>query len=286
MPATDDQTGVPAPSDDGHQMSPSVLSSYAALNESSLAEPIETWNRSRSLCIDALDHPGVPEPITRSPWGKTDMDSWIGFATWDPLVHTWDLARAVGQQAIVDSELCQRALERAQDFDAAHNLRRPGVADEARPTTRVDPLGRLLAFAGGTLTGSQTDQARQGWCWGERVRLRNFGWGSPESDSAVESETILELPGLGDPSIVDPVDVDGVEFECRSGRLRPEQRRRRVGPGEREANSDAIVLLDEVVDRELQVGCRGGEHGEEVLNALLSLDADEEIREVMTNECR
>jgi len=116
--------------------------------------------------------------------------------------------------------------------------------------------------------------------------VANFGWGSPESDSAVESETILELPGLCDLSIVDPVDVDGVEFERRSGRLRPEQRRRRVGPGEREANSDAIALLDEVVDRELQVGCGAGEHGDEVLNALLSLDADEEIRDVVTNECR
>jgi len=119
VPATDEQTGVPAPSDDGHQMSPSVLSSYAALNESFLDGPIETWNRSRSLCIDALDQPGVPELITRSPWGETDMDSWVGFATWDPLVHTWDLARAVGQPVIVDAELCERALKRAQDFDAA-----------------------------------------------------------------------------------------------------------------------------------------------------------------------
>ena len=151
VPATNDGPGVPAPSDDGHQMSPSVLAAYVEIDQRFVDDPLGSWNRSRSLCLDALDQPGVPEVITRSPWGETDMDSWLGFAAWDPLVHTWDLARAVGQPVIVDAGLCERALEQAQDFDAAHNLRRPGVADDVRATIRTDPLGRLLAFAGRNL---------------------------------------------------------------------------------------------------------------------------------------
>jgi len=59
-----------------------------------------------------------------------------------------------------------------------------------------------------------------------------------------------------------------------------------VGPGESEAHSDAITVLDQVVDRQPQVGCGGGEHGEEVLNALLALDADEEVREIVADEIR
>jgi hypothetical protein len=84
--------------------------------------------------------------------GETDMDSWLGFATWDPLVHTWDLAMAVGQPVVADPALCEQALEHAIRFDQIHNLRRPRVA---RPTTvaaRPDPLSRLLAFAGRDLT--------------------------------------------------------------------------------------------------------------------------------------
>lgn len=148
VPAKDDRSGVPAPSDDGYEISPLVLASYLAINERSLTDPIGVWNRSRSVCLEALDQPGAPQMVTRSPWGETDMDSWLGFATWDPLVHTWDLARAVDQQVVVDAELCERALEHAQEFDAAHDLRRPGVASTATETTRTDALSRLLAFAG------------------------------------------------------------------------------------------------------------------------------------------
>ena len=59
-----------------------------------------------------------------------------------------------------------------------------------------------------------------------------------------------------------------------------------MGPGESEAHSDAITVLDQVVDRQPQVGCGGGEHGEEVLNALLALDADERRRAGLTDTAR
>jgi hypothetical protein len=76
------------------------------------------------------------------------MDNWLGFAFWDPLIHTWDLAQAVDQPVIVDAQLCERALERAQAFDAEHNLRRPGVASAETSPPTPDALGRVLSFAG------------------------------------------------------------------------------------------------------------------------------------------
>jgi hypothetical protein len=76
------------------------------------------------------------------------MDTWLSFAVWDPIVHTWDLAEAVGQQTFVDARMCGLALEAARAFDAEHNLRRPGVVAPEVDTASDDPLECLLRFAG------------------------------------------------------------------------------------------------------------------------------------------
>lgn len=148
VPTSAKRAGVFVLSDDGYEVDPTVLALYGEIDGQVRADALAQWNRSRSRCLGALDEPGVPARVTRSPWGETDMDRWLGFATWDPLVHTWDLARAVGQPVLVDAALCERALEQARRFDAEHNLRRPGVVGPMQETTRRDPLSQLLAFAG------------------------------------------------------------------------------------------------------------------------------------------
>ena len=139
---------VPAPSDDGYVLAPEVMAAYEALTSEYSSDPIGKWNRDRDELTAALDEPGAGQVQTRSPWGETDIDSWLAFAFWDPLVHTWDLAESVDQPTIVDAGLCELALVAARAFDAKHDLRRPGVADEERPASRSDALGRLLEFAG------------------------------------------------------------------------------------------------------------------------------------------
>jgi uncharacterized protein (TIGR03086 family) len=143
--------GVRAPSDDGYVLAPEWLAAYGALTEDYSSDPIVKWNRDRDELIAALDEPGAGRVQTRSPWGETDMDSWLAFGLWDPLVHTWDLAEAVGQPTIADPGLCELALVAARTFDAKHNLRRPGVANTERSPSRTDALGRLLEFAGRNL---------------------------------------------------------------------------------------------------------------------------------------
>jgi hypothetical protein len=140
--------GVPAPSDDGYVLAPEVMAAYEALTVDYSSDPINKWNRDRDALLAALDEPGAGRVRTRSPWGETDIDGWLAFALWDPLVDTWDLAEAVGQPTIVDAGLCELALVAARAFDAQHNLRRPSVANEERPPSRSDALGRLVEFAG------------------------------------------------------------------------------------------------------------------------------------------
>jgi uncharacterized protein (TIGR03083 family) len=148
VPQPSDGGGFPAPSDDGYVLAPEVLTAYASLTTDYSSDPIGRWNRDRDELIAALDEPGAGRVQTRSPWGETDIDAWLTFGVWDPLVHTWDLAEAVGQPTIVDAGLCEVALVAARAFDDQHNLRRPSVANAERPPSRSDSLGRLLEFAG------------------------------------------------------------------------------------------------------------------------------------------
>ena len=148
VPQPSDGGGVPAPSDDGYVLAPEVMAVYEALTTEYLFDPVGKWNRDRDELTTALDEPGAGQVRTRSPWGETDIDSWLAFALWDPLVHTWDLAECVGQPVIVDTGLCELALVAARAFDVKHDLRRPGVANAVRPAARSDALGRLLEFAG------------------------------------------------------------------------------------------------------------------------------------------
>jgi uncharacterized protein (TIGR03083 family) len=147
-----DGSGVRAPGDDRYVFADYVVEGLVRLGGEYAADPLGYWNRDRDALVEALDEPGVGGLVTRTPWGEeTDMDSWLGFALWDPLVHTWDLAEAVGQPTIVDLRLCELALRAARAHDAKYSLRRPGVAEPPIETSTSDPLDALLLFGGRNL---------------------------------------------------------------------------------------------------------------------------------------
>jgi len=154
-----DGSGVRAPGDDRYVFADHVVDTMVRLGGEYAADPLGCWNRDRDALVEALDEPGVGGLVTRTPWGEeTDMDSWLGFAFWDPLVHTWDLAEAVGQPTIVDLGLCALALPAARAHDAKYSLRRPGVAEPPIETSTSDPLEALLLFAGRNLDWRQQHQ--------------------------------------------------------------------------------------------------------------------------------
>ena len=111
-------------------------------------EPIAVWNEGRDRVLEALDSPGALAMQARSPWGHSIVDEFLGFAFYDPLVHTWDLAKAVGQPAFLDPALVVRALSMLEDPGDERELRQPISLAEPVPTTATDPASRLLAFVG------------------------------------------------------------------------------------------------------------------------------------------
>ena len=111
-------------------------------------DPVAVWSRSRDDVLQALDQPGALQRETRSPWGHRTVDTFLGFAFYDPLVHAWDLAKAVGQQPILDANLAQRALDHLTEFGQQKDLRQPISLAAPIMTTAQDAPTRLIAFCG------------------------------------------------------------------------------------------------------------------------------------------
>jgi uncharacterized protein (TIGR03086 family) len=81
------------------------------------SDPRAGWATARDGVLEALDHPGVLGTSVPSPFGTMTMDNLIGILVVDTLVHTWDLARAVGGDEVLAPELVAVAYERMVPLD-------------------------------------------------------------------------------------------------------------------------------------------------------------------------
>jgi uncharacterized protein (TIGR03083 family) len=107
VPADAVERGRPAPSRDGFVFAPHLAQRFVGADD----DPVAVWNRRRDDVLEALDRPGALQTEARSPWGHPTVDAFFGLAFYDPLVHAWDLAKAVGQPPVLDVQLAQRALD-------------------------------------------------------------------------------------------------------------------------------------------------------------------------------
>jgi len=94
---------------------------------------------------------GDPESATMEidgPTGKMPAGQIIGqFVTMDVLVHTWDLARAVGADDRLDEESVRRAFEALKPMDAV--IRQPFVfGPKLEPPAGADVQTQFLYFLG------------------------------------------------------------------------------------------------------------------------------------------
>jgi len=136
--------GRPAPSRDGFVLAPHLAQIFVRADE----DPVAAWQQRRDEVLEALDHPGALQTEARSPWGHRTVDAFLGLAFYDPLVHAWDLARAVGQRPVLDAKLAQRALEHLTEFGKHKELRQPISLAAPIVTIAQDPVSRLIAFTG------------------------------------------------------------------------------------------------------------------------------------------
>ena len=102
----------------------------------------------RRAIFSALGKEGTLDKVVDVPgMGQSPVHRLLPTLTTDVLIHTWDLARAVGADDALDPELCRLAYERALPFDEV--LRSSGMfgAKVAMPED-ADLQTKLVAFFG------------------------------------------------------------------------------------------------------------------------------------------
>lgn len=114
------------------------------------ADPVATWNSAKSDLLSAVTTADLSQQVP-SPFGPMPAEQAIGrLMCTDVLVHTWDLARAVGGEEQLDQEAVASAYSGLKPLDAM--LRQPGVfGPKIEAPAGADLQTEFLNFLGRTV---------------------------------------------------------------------------------------------------------------------------------------
>ena len=108
---------------------------------------VQTWEAVRAAADQALGAPGAIDEIVTLPFGEMPAGEGLGFPIGDLLVHTWDLARAIGADDRLDAQACAVVYANLEPIDGS--IRAPGFfGPKLEPAPDADAQDRLLAFVG------------------------------------------------------------------------------------------------------------------------------------------
>lgn len=112
-------------------------------------DPVAAWQTQCTGVQDLLDDPATAHrSLVNRHLGEVPVDQAIDrFYTADVFMHTWDLARATGQDSRLDPDLCAALLAGMEPMDDL--LRGSGQYGPRVPTSHdADAQTRLLGFIG------------------------------------------------------------------------------------------------------------------------------------------
>lgn len=109
---------------------------------------LSIWSTTRTAVLDALGDEATASQTVASPFGEMAFADLIGgLLCGDTLFHTWDLARATGQDETLDADLCATQLEMMLPLDEL--IRMPGFfGPKLDPPDGATVQTRLLHFGG------------------------------------------------------------------------------------------------------------------------------------------
>jgi uncharacterized protein (TIGR03086 family) len=110
------------------------------------------WSEASAAVKAALADPDRASQTVAGTFGEQSFESLVGrLLCADTLVHTWDLARAAGQEEQLDPDAVVKAMEFLAPLDAA--IRRPGgFGPKIDPPADANTQTRLLNFGGRPVT--------------------------------------------------------------------------------------------------------------------------------------
>ena len=112
-------------------------------------DPVGAWQAQCTAVQALLDDPSTPSKVLTNPHlGEVPLDQAISrFYTADVFMHTWDLARATGQDDRLDPERCAAMYDGMLPMDEV--LRSSGQFGPRVPVPDdADPQTKLIAFIG------------------------------------------------------------------------------------------------------------------------------------------
>ena len=112
-------------------------------------DPVGAWLTHNGAVQDLLDDPGTPSRVLSNPHiGELPLDQAVDrFYTADVFMHTWDLARATGQDETLDPERCAALLAGMEPMEDV--LRGSGqYGPRVEVPAESDVQTRLIAFIG------------------------------------------------------------------------------------------------------------------------------------------
>ena len=106
------------------------------------------WATARDAVLAAAVQDGALDTVVSSPGGPTPLGRFLAiYMQLDTLLHTWDIARAVGADESLDEELCRRCYERFLPAD--ETLRGTGAFGPKLDYSEEDPIQvKTLRFFG------------------------------------------------------------------------------------------------------------------------------------------
>jgi uncharacterized protein (TIGR03086 family) len=112
------------------------------------ADVAAQWHAATSAITDVLDDPSRASTLVGGMFGEQTFESLVGrLVCSDTLIHTWDLARATGQDETLDPGAVAKALESLTPLDEA--IRRPGgFGPKIVPAPGADAQTLFLNFCG------------------------------------------------------------------------------------------------------------------------------------------
>lgn len=97
----------------------------------------------------AFRAPGSLERSYPMPWGETSGEALAAMLMMDTVIHAWDLAKATGDPAALDPDLCQDVLARGQAMmKPEYRTPESGFGPELPIPADAPPCARLAAFFG------------------------------------------------------------------------------------------------------------------------------------------
>lgn len=111
------------------------------------SDPVGMWQTSRDALLSALDQQGALQHEGGYWFGPMSVDQMISIVQWDPVIHSWDLAQAVGVEAHVPEELAAQSLATVGGMrDALAKMKL--ISDAVAVAADASVVDQLLGLAG------------------------------------------------------------------------------------------------------------------------------------------